>query len=81
MGMRAKSDEMEIRGKETKTSKAGKEYIIVRVEDETGKVYELCDHNMTRLDEYRKGRTCRFALDIEFGKSWTNVSIVGIVEA
>lgn len=39
MGMRAKSDEMEIRGKEVKTSKTGKDYIIVRAEDETGKLY------------------------------------------
>lgn len=81
MGMRAISDEVEIRGKEVKTSKAGKDYIIVRAEDETGKLYELCDHNATRVDEYSKGRTCKLILDIDFGKSWTNVSIIGIAES
>lgn len=78
MGMKAVSNEMEIRGKEIKTSKAGKDYIIVRAEDEAGKIYELCDHDTTRVEEYQKGRTCRLILDIDFGKSWTNVSIIGI---
>ena len=78
--MRVTTDEMEIRGKEIKTSKVGKEYIIVRAEDETGKTHELCDHNMTRLDEYRKGRTCKLILDIEV-TGYKNIAIVGIVDA
>ena len=79
--MRVTTDAMEIRGKEVKTSKAGKEYIIVRAEDDAGKLYELCDHNTARVDEYSKGRTCKLTLDIDFGKSWTNVSIIGIAES
>lgn len=75
--MRAITDVMEIRGKEVKTSQQGKDYIIVRAEDETGKVYELCDHNPARLDEYTKGRECRLILDIAMGR-WTNVSVIGI---
>lgn len=75
--MRVTTDKMEIRGKEVKTSKVGKEYIIVRAEDDAGKLYELCDHNSSRVDEYRKGRECRLQLDIEIGK-YTNISIVGI---
>lgn len=78
--MRVTTDEMEIRGKEVKTSKAGKDYIIVRAEDETGKLYELCDRNMARLDEYRKGRTCKLILDIEV-TGYKNTAIVGIVDA
>lgn len=77
--MRAITDEIEIRGKEVKTSKAGKDYIIVRAEDDTGKISELCDHDATRVDEYRKGRTCRLILDVEVGR-YTNVSVIGIVD-
>ena len=77
--MRAITDEIEIRGKEIKTSKVGKEYIIIRAEDETGKITELCDHNVERVDEYTKGRTCRLILDITIGK-YINISVVGIVD-
>lgn len=77
--MRVTTDEIEIRGKEVKTSKQGKDYIIVRAEDDTGKITELCDHDMTRLNEYTKGRTCRLILDLQISK-YTNISVVGIVE-
>lgn len=77
--MRATTETIEIRGKEVKTSKVGKDYIIIRAEDETGKITELCDHNVERLDEYRKGRTCRLVLDLAIGK-YTNISVVGIVD-
>ena len=33
----------EIRGCEQKTNKKGEDYLVVRVEDETGKAEELCD--------------------------------------
>lgn len=78
--MRVTTDEVEIRGKEVKTSQIGKEYIIVRAEDETGKIAEICDKTMSRLDEYRKGRTCRLILDINIGSKYPNPTIVGIVD-
>ena len=78
--MRVTTDVVEIRGKEVKTSQVGKEYMIVRFEDETGKTYEVCDRNMARLSEYTKGRECRLTIDITMDK-WKNMSIVGIVEA
>lgn len=82
--MRVTSDEMEIRGKEVRPSKTGNEYIIVRAEDDAGKMYELCDKTMSRLDEYRKGRTCRLIINVDMlvvnGKHVTNLTIVGIAE-
>lgn len=77
--MRVTTDVIEIRGREVKTSQQGKDYIIVRFEDETGKTYEVCDHNTARLDEYSKGRECKLILNITMDK-WRNVSIIGIVE-
>ena len=41
--MIVKTELMEVRGKEEKTSQKGNPYIIVRAEDETGKLVELCD--------------------------------------
>lgn len=65
---------MEVRGKETKTSKVGNEYIIVRAEDETGKLIELCDKDMTRLDYYKKGVQGYFLLLLDLGR-YTNIEI------
>lgn len=65
---------MEVRGKETKTSKVGNQYIIVRAEDETGKLIELCDKEMTRLDYYQKGVQGYFSLLIDLGR-YTNIEI------
>lgn len=77
--MRVITELMEIRGKERKISKADKEYLIVRAEDETGRVYELCDRNANRFDTYKKGSEMRLILDIQMGK-YTNIEIVGIEE-
>lgn len=77
--MRVITEEVEIRGKELKVSKKNTEYIVVRAEDETGKVTELCDRNIDRKDLYKKGLECRLVLDIQIGK-YTNIEIVGIEE-
>lgn len=43
---------LEIRGKEKKVSqKTHREYLIVRVEDETGKPTELLDWNVENLED------------------------------
>lgn len=78
--IRVTTNEVEIRGKEVKTSQQGKEYIIVRVEDEAGRSHEFCDRNMARVEEYRKGRTLRLILDVELN-GYKNVAIIGIVES
>lgn len=72
------TETLEIRGKEKKTSKQGKEYIVVRAEDEAGKLYELCDKDVTNFDAYKKGLECKMKLDIEIGK-YTNISIVDVL--
>lgn len=66
--------EAEIRGKEKKVSKAGKEYILVRTEDERGVSNELCDRDMDNFDYYKKGQNAVFYLHIESGK-YTNVNV------
>jgi len=77
--MRVTTDEMEIRGKEVKTSKNGNEYILVRAEDEAGITYELCDKTLDHLDSYTKGKTCHLVLDITIGK-FTNIEIKKILD-
>lgn len=78
--MKAKTIEaVEIRGKEKKTSKTGNDYLIVRAEDDTGKTYEIIDRDLSRMDEYRKGRQVRLTLYIDLGR-YKNVEIVGIEE-
>ena len=72
------TETMEIRGKEKKTSKKDKEYIVVRAEDEAGKLYELCDKDISNFDAYKKGLECKMKLDIEIGK-YTNISIVDVL--
>lgn len=71
---------MEIRGKETKISKAGKEYIVVRAEDETGLTYELCDKNIDNFERYKKGKACRLILDLTINKQFTNINIFKILD-
>lgn len=72
------TEAMEIRGKEKKTSKAGNEYLIIRAEDETGKVTELCDKDVSNFNAYKKGLECKLKLEIEIGK-YTNISIVDVL--
>lgn len=71
--MRVSATNLEIRGKEVKTSqKTGNEYIIARVEDDTGKSYEFIDRDMDHFEYYKKGRTADFVLDLEiYGRNWS----------
>ncbi len=67
---------LEIRGVEKRTSKkSNDEYLIVRVEDETGKSYELLDRDAENMSAYKRGIECDLILDLRLGK-YTNVSIV-----
>lgn len=67
---------LEIRGKEKKISNTTqKEYLIVRVEDETGKSTELLDWNTENFDIYKRGTIADFILNLEINKKYTNVSI------
>lgn len=67
---------LEIRGVEKRTSKKSEEeYLIVRVEDETGRAYELLDRDVENMHVYKRGVECDLTLDLRLGK-YTNVSIV-----
>lgn len=67
---------LEIRGVEKRTSKKSDgEYLIVRVEDETGRAYELLDRDVENMSAYKRGVECNLTLDLQLGK-YTNVSIV-----
>ena len=67
---------LEIRGVEKRTSKKSEEeYLIVRVEDETGRAYELLDRDVENMSIYKRVVECDLTLDLRLGK-YTNVSIV-----
>lgn len=67
--------DLEIRGKEKKISnKTNREYLIVRVEDETGKSTELLDWNVENFDRYKRGANATFELNLDIGK-YINISI------
>lgn len=67
---------LEIRGVEKRTSKKSDgEYLIVRVEDGTGRAYELLDRDVENMSAYKRGVECNLTLDLRLGK-YTNVSIV-----
>ena len=59
---------VEIRGKEKKVSQQGKEYLIVRVEDEAGRSSELYVPNVGNDGLYLKGTTGDFSLNVKIGK-------------
>lgn len=73
--MIAKINSLEIRGKEIKVSnKTQKEYLIVRVEDETGKTTELLDWNTENFERYQRGLVADFELNLDIGK-YINISV------
>jgi hypothetical protein len=76
--MQMKAENIEIRGKERKTSAQGKEYLIVRVEDETGKPSELYDPNVGNEALYIRGTTGTFALAVQIGK-YSKVSVINFI--
>lgn len=65
----------EIRGCEQKTNKKGEDYLVVRVEDETGKAEELCDKDLSRKDFYKRGTQGDLVLDVQVGK-YTTIRII-----
>lgn len=70
---------LEIRGVERKLSKkTDSEYLIVRIEDETGKSYELMDRDIENQKYYKRGVQCDLELDLRIGK-YTNITIVKMI--
>lgn len=74
--MKVIAKNLEIRGSEVKkSSKTNNEYIIVRVEDETGQSYELLDRDLDNKDCYKRGIQCDMTLELRLGM-YTSVSVV-----
>lgn len=74
--MKAKIENVDIRGCEQKTSKKGGEYLLVRFEDETGKPYELVDKDIDRKDYYKRGTIGDLWIDIDQGRQYTNIRVI-----
>ncbi len=72
--MIGKFENLEIRGYEQKTSQKGKDYLIVRAEDSTGKLNELYDPNIENAEYYVRGTIADFYLKVELGR-YTNISV------
>lgn len=66
---------MNIRGIEKKTSRTGKEYAIVRAEDEAGRLQELCDRDQERWSYYTRDTMMDITIHITSGK-FTSIEIV-----
>lgn len=79
--MRATILKAEIRGYEKKINKKGEAYGLVRYEEDgTGKACELVDKNMDRADYYTKGTIMDLTIDIDQGRSFTNIRIIDAKE-
>ena len=79
--MKAKVENVDIRGMEVKTNKQGQPYMVVRFEDEVGKPFELIDKGMERQQYYKRGVIMNLYIDIRNGRSrdgqsYTNVRII-----
>ena len=64
-----------IRGVQRCTNKNGDDYLLVRLEDETGKPAQLVDKDMSREKYYVRNTEGVLVINIDFGR-WTNVRIV-----
>ena len=73
-----------IRGCEVKESKTtGKQYLLVRYEDETGAPEQVADHNTARQSLYKRNTEGTLYLEIITGRtktgSYANISITDFV--
>ena len=76
--MKATIHNAEIRGFEKKTNKQGDPYLLVRVEDSTGKTEELVDKDMSRETVYHRGLQADIGISINIGHSRTGNSYTTI---
>lgn len=76
--MKIKIENLEIRGKEQKQSAKGNDYIIARLEDDTGQLYEFYDPNIDNLEYYKKGQIVEVTADLSQYRGNWQVSISSI---
>lgn len=65
-----------VRGYEEKTSQKGTNYLIVRFEDQAGRPFTVCDHQVDRKALYKRNVEGDLEIEISTGK-FTNISITG----
>lgn len=69
-------EDVEIRGFEEHTSKkTEKEYLIVKVDDQSGDRSEVIDYDSKRKPLYKRGTTGNLTLKIDIGK-YANVEVL-----
>lgn len=74
--MRATVIDACIRGCEEKTNKNGDAYLLVRLEDDTGKAAELVDKDLDRKQYYKRDTIGDVLIDIDLGSKWKTTRIV-----
>lgn len=73
--MKAKIENVNIRGCESRENKKGEPYLLVRFEDETGAPVEMVDKDMEREKFYKRNTDGDLTINITTGK-YTNLRIV-----
>ena len=59
------SEILEIRGAERKTSrKTGRDYLVVHLEEESGKHHDVLDRTVANEERYIRGKKARFQFDL-----------------
>lgn len=76
--MKATVTNVNIRGCEPKMNKKDEPYLLVRLEDETGKAYELVDKVMERQSMYKRNAEGTLTIDVDTGR-YTSVRIADFV--
>ncbi len=66
---------IEVRGCEKKTSKAGNDYLVVHCDDEQGNRSDFMDKDMEREQYYKRGTVGDLTLKLDIGK-FANVEII-----
>ena len=73
----AKVENLEIRGKEIRTGKAG-EYALVRLDAESGERLEFVDRDKDRFDYYERGKVCDLTIKVTNTPQYTNFVIANM---
>ena len=64
----------EVRGVEKKRSKKGNDYLVVKIDDETGERSELMDKDISREEYYKRGTVGDFTIKLDISK-FANVEV------
>jgi len=66
---------IEVRGCERKTSKAGNDYLVIHCDDEQGKRSDFMDKDLERESYYKRGTVGDLTLKLDIGK-YSNIEVV-----